>query len=144
MENIIARLRTNGRLLPYARLLTQVFEYDMNELLNQGHFTECNGMALILTNFNANHLEQTDIVYTQPEHGVSSSSRPQMGPKERMDPQDGYKSYLTRNRQRRESRTKLEVLKNIVKNWATAIQERPKDNAFDPWVFALKQGGAIF
>ncbi|GJY64619.1 hypothetical protein Tco_0466079 [Tanacetum coccineum] len=44
-------------------------------------------MALILTNFNANHLEQTDIVYTQPEHGASSSSGPQMGPEERMDPQ---------------------------------------------------------
>ncbi|GJR95312.1 hypothetical protein Tco_0267486 [Tanacetum coccineum] len=35
-----------------------------------------------------------------------------------------YKSYLTGKHQHTESRTKLEVMKNLVKKWATAILDR--------------------
>ncbi|GJU12911.1 hypothetical protein Tco_1135307 [Tanacetum coccineum] len=101
--------------------------------------------------------EQTDIEYEVSEHGASSSRRPQLDSKERIESQINewldedtwigakeeissneviekevmerlstrekmaYNSYLTSKRQHRESRTKMEIMKNFLKKWATTM-----------------------
>ncbi|GKD67101.1 hypothetical protein Tco_1309209 [Tanacetum coccineum] len=77
----------NGRLLPYARLLTTIFEYAKNELPNQGRCPQFKAIEPIFIDLNFNHLHRTDIEYTKPEHSASSSRGPQLDPRERMEAQ---------------------------------------------------------
>ncbi|GJU19065.1 hypothetical protein Tco_1147031 [Tanacetum coccineum] len=80
-------VKKNGRLLPYARLLTTIFEYAKNELPNQDRCPQFKAIEPIFIDFNFNHLHRTDIEYTKPEHGASSSKGPQLDPRERMEAQ---------------------------------------------------------
>ncbi|GJX12053.1 hypothetical protein Tco_0201912 [Tanacetum coccineum] len=87
MAKRMVGMRTNDRLIPYARLLTRLFEVAKNEHPHQNHFITCKSVDPIFSTFNASTLEQTDIEYTVPEHGASSSRGPQLDPKVRIESQ---------------------------------------------------------
>ncbi|GKF15069.1 hypothetical protein Tco_0056531, partial [Tanacetum coccineum] len=57
------------------------------EHLNPNHFITCKGMDPIFSTFNASTLELTDIEYSVPEHGASSSRGPQLYLEERIESQ---------------------------------------------------------
>ncbi|GKG33279.1 hypothetical protein Tco_0433438, partial [Tanacetum coccineum] len=78
MAKRMVGMRTNDRLILYARLLTRLFEVAKDEHPHPNNFITCKGVDPIFSTFNASTLEQTDIEYTVPEHGASSSRGPQL------------------------------------------------------------------
>ncbi|GJY06347.1 hypothetical protein Tco_0373401 [Tanacetum coccineum] len=151
MANRIAGLKTVDRWLPYARLLTRLFEVAKNEHPNTNHFLNCKSVDPIFSSFNTSNLN------IAVEHGASSSQAQQMNLKEQIEikinswfeqttwdevkmvisPDEvlgkkeeeklsfgermAYKSYLSTKRQHRESQTKMGVLKNFMKRWAKSM-----------------------
>ncbi|GJW56030.1 hypothetical protein Tco_0102761 [Tanacetum coccineum] len=73
MEKRMVGMRIDDRLIPYARLLTRLFEVAKNKHPHQNHFITCKSMDPILSNINDFNLEQTDIEYAVQEYGASSS-----------------------------------------------------------------------
>ncbi|GKA22702.1 hypothetical protein Tco_0708664 [Tanacetum coccineum] len=66
-------MRTNDRLIPYARLLTRLFKVAKDEHPHLNHFITCKSVDPIFSTFNASTLEQIEIEYVMPEHGASLS-----------------------------------------------------------------------
>ncbi|GJU42168.1 hypothetical protein Tco_1195125 [Tanacetum coccineum] len=73
MAKRMVGMKTNDRLIPYARLLTRLFEVAKEEHSNPNHFITCKGVDPTFSTFNASTLELTEIEYLVPEHGTSSS-----------------------------------------------------------------------
>ncbi|GKC98249.1 hypothetical protein Tco_1168524 [Tanacetum coccineum] len=63
MAKTMVGMRTNDRLILYARLLTWLFEVAKEKYTYLDHFVTCKGVDLIFSTFNASTLEQTDIEY---------------------------------------------------------------------------------
>ncbi|GJV27817.1 hypothetical protein Tco_1384265 [Tanacetum coccineum] len=151
MANRMAGLKSCDRLIPYARLLTRLFEVAKSKHPKPNQFQNCKSVDPIFSTFNMSNFN------VAMKHGASSSQAHQMNPEEKIESKINswfedttwseaereispnmvldkeeeeklnfgermaYKSYLSTKRQHRESRTKMDVLKNFMMRWARSM-----------------------
>ncbi|GJT11613.1 hypothetical protein Tco_0858655 [Tanacetum coccineum] len=154
MANRMAGLKTVDRWLPYARLLTRLFEVAKNKHPNSNHFQNCKSVDPIIPSFKTYNLNITV------KHGTSSSHAQLMNTEEQIESETNswfeettwseaereispdkvlrkeeeenlsfgdrmdYKSYLSTKRQHRESRTKISCTKTTLKGNARTQDPR--------------------
>ncbi|GJS87329.1 hypothetical protein Tco_0769965 [Tanacetum coccineum] len=126
MAKIMVGMRTNDRLIPYARLLTRLFEVAKEEHPHPDHFVTCKGVDPTFYTFNAstwNKLTVNKDTCIGAEEEISSDKVIENDVMDKLSFGDkmAYKSYLRSKRQHKESRTKMEIVKNFLKKWATTM-----------------------
>ena len=86
MAKRMDKLQRNTRLIPYARLLTTLFEHIKAEHPDHARdWPDCEVVRPLYTDFNASSLDRVDVDLELPQHAASTSQQANMDPVGRME-----------------------------------------------------------